>query len=738
MKNVCSLLIVFIVFLLAQPAINANEIDPSGSVLIKQADPNNPLGEPGLKLTYRHPTGNKLPASVVRTLELHIGTTEQKNGIALQWLQMTATKENGETYALWLLCSDYPAKELNVAQANVLRYILQEGDLKAVEFRHKKTGMAILPSTGAWQFLLPRPEAGKDPFENLTEKIHCLGHAYHLVNQEQSTIPTIPQDLHTILLSSDLLTGVPHNMRQKDETRRYDESDYELIRLLKGDYQEMITAGLNCFRVDAQQVKWIEHSNVYYWGIGGEDVLYPEGLYRSNYIGPALFFDEPMVRTRDHVVKPKLRKDPNLRKTLTPEKVLEDFKKLYHETKYEHSPTALLKGLAKRDDVDIGDMEFLQQNMYTWETMVSSALYQLSEGEGGPPYAMVFEPPGRFGTRRVLPELNMCFDCQIPVDDPKNLASIIFGFLRGAAGITGKEWGTSIYGAVDRADTFWFLTHAYDLGASLFFYWDSYQLACVPYNEYLAMTRHLQAHARNFPNRDMEKLKKAAEVAILLPPGYNLGHVYLGRGAFWGIPELNLDRTNQYGVTYRRVMSNFFTEIERCLRLGVAFDLFWNLDNLNVTDYREIVTVKEDGKVDVLKNGKKSVLETARTPMRPAGKPPQLSVEVSPMDKDETTEVTARAKVTPGSAPIFYTQGADKNGIYHNQYVLWELFGPEEEDYHYLRQETWQVSVSENNSIAEIEINFTLSKPGNYRLRAATCDVAGRSTVVWKEIYFVK
>jgi hypothetical protein len=132
------------------------------------------------------------------------------------------------------------------------------------------------------------------------------------------------------------------------------------------------------------------------------------------------------------------------------------------------------------------------------------------------------------------------------------------------------------------------------------------------------------------------------------------------------------------------------------------------------------------------------VLEFARTPARPEGIPPQLSVEISMMDKGGTHEVTARAKVIPGSAPIFYTQGADKNGIYHNQYVLWELFGPEQEDYHYLRQETWQVSVSENNSFAEIEINFALSKPGNYRLRAATCDVAGRSTVVWKEILLVK
>ena len=94
-------------------------------------------------------------------------------------------------------------------------------------------------------------------------------------------------------------------------------------------------------------------------GIGGVDVSYPECLYKSNYIGAALFFDEPMVGTRDRVVKPKLQKDPALRKTLTPQKVLQDFKGLYHETKYVHGPTSLLKGLAARKDVDLGDMDFL-------------------------------------------------------------------------------------------------------------------------------------------------------------------------------------------------------------------------------------------------------------------------------------------------------------------------------------------------------------------------------------------
>lgn len=690
-----------------------------------------PLGKPGSCWVYQHHSRAKLPGSVARKLVLTTGPIKKQAGVPFQWLQVEATKENQETYRVWFMCSGYPSTDRKNAEKEIFRYVLQQGHAAPVEFRHQRTGLAILPTTGAWQFLLPRTKNAVSPLTTSAKKVHYLGHEYQLAKQDESGEIDLPLTPKVIRLNPELLIGVPHNTRQKDETRRYDESDYEYIRLTQADYNEMMEAGMNCFRVDAEQVSWIADADVYYWGIGGKDVAYPECLYRSNYIGPAIFFDEPMVRTRDHIVRPKLKENPSLRSSFTAEKLLEDFKKVYHETKYKHAPTRLLKELADREDVDPGDMQFLQQNMYSWETMVSSALYQLSEGNSNPPYAMVFEPPGRFGSRRILPEFNMCFDCQLPVNSPQNLISMIYGFLRGAARITGKEWGGSIYGAVDRADSFWFLTHAYDLGATLFFYWDTYQLACVPYSEYLAMSRHLKAHATNFPHRNLEKLKQAGEVAILLPPGYNLGHVYMGRGAFSGVPELNMERRNQYGVKYRQVMSNFLVEIERCLRLGIAFDLFWNLDDLKLPEYREVVSIQPDGKVKVVTGDQVQFFDAGRAPQRPGGNAPKLSIAATTGD---SLSVIARAKVTEISTPIFYTPGADKHGIYNNQYVLWELYGPAAEDYSNLWHESWHVKVSEKAGHAEVELRFKVEKPGIYRLRAATADLAGRSTVVWQKI----
>jgi hypothetical protein len=534
-------------------------------------------------------------------------------------------------------------------------------------------------------------------------------------------------------LLPDRLIGVPHNTRQKDETRRYDDSDYELLRLSRHDYLEMIEAGMNCLRVDAEQLAWVRDLEVFYWGVGGEDVPYPECLYRSQYLGPALFLDEPAVCTRDHVIRPRLAKDGEYRKALTPQLAYEAFEDYYHHESLAGAPWRLIRSLAARADVDVGEMEFPQENLYSWETMVSSAAYQLSQ-HPLVPAAMVFEPPGRVGTLRTLPELNMTYGCQIPVDDPKHLAAIICGCLRGAARLTDKHWGMSIYGSVDRADAFWFLSHAYDLGATRFFFWDTHRLACVPYGECLALARALEAHAQNRPYRDLERLRLAAEVAILFPPGYNLGHVHLGKGSLWGLGELNLERVNRKGVKYRVVMKNLFTEIERCLRLGVAFDLLWDLPGIQLRDYREVIRVREDGTVEIEEGGSRTVMDQARLPARPSGVPPQLAVELSVNEGQAPLAITARAAVVEQSAPVYYTLGTDTEGVYRNAVVAWELYGPGEEDYRFFRPAGLKPQVVKTDTGFEAEANFRLDRPGDYCLRAATVDLAGRTTVVWAAI----
>ena len=692
-----------------------------------------PLGKSGQMAMYRHESGDSLPNTVVETLTMAIGSVEEEAGVLSQWIRLRATKVSGEKFAVWLLSESVPSEDLKVARAATSRYILQIGNDVPLEFCDRFTGEPVLPGLGAWQYLFPKPEDKEARNDLFPQTVKYLGHTYRLARISDSS-ESAPPDTQRLSLRPDALIGPPSNTRQKDETRRYDMSDYELIPLAEADYDEMIAAGINCVRVDTEQVEWVKNRNVFYWGIEAVALGYPECLYRSNYLGPAIFMDEPAVCTRDHVLRPKLEANADFRKAVTPQLAFEAFQDYFHTAKYDGAPTRLCKGLEAHPDIDLGDIRFLQENLYTWDTIISSAAYQLSEGNTASPYAIVFEPPGRVGTMRTLPEMNMTYGCQIPIDSPKNLASILYGFLRGAARQTDKGWGMSIYGQVHRADAFWLQTHAYDLGARHFHYWDNHQLACVPYSEVLALSRNLSAHVESHPHRNLDALRKAAEMVILLPPGYNLGHVEMGRGNLWGVGELNLERRNREGVKYRTVMHNFFTEIERAIRLGVAFDLLWDLAELKLSDYREVVRIREDGQVEVLEGSETTLHEGARTPTRPTGAPPTLTVDVSISQANAPLEVCACATVAKGSASVYYTRGADENGIYNNEMVLWELFGPEEEDYRFLNRDRSEIRINQAESVAEVGIRFTLNRPGSYQLRAATVDMAGRTAVAWKTI----
>jgi hypothetical protein len=691
-----------------------------------------PIGPPGTQAIYQHEPHAGLRETVVRRFTFTLGPIEQGSKGRCQWLAILATKANGHRFAVWVLGRAFPPRTVEQAAATTVRYILQEGSDPPQEFTHRFTGAPVLPSLGAWEYLWPRPESGDFRDGIAAAQVSWLGHRYTLETAGSNGALPVPAEPRRLALLPDVLVGVPSNSRTKDGTRRYDGSDYEMVRLARNDYAEMILAGMNCFRVDAEQAGWLKNEPVFYWGIGGGAVPFPECLFRSTYLGPALFLDEPAVGTRDYVIRPRLAKDPAFRRSLTPQNVLAAFQSHFHEAVHEGAPTAFLKGMRARPDVALGMMNFPQRNLYSWETMIASAAWQLTAEPDGGPRAIVFEPPGRLGTRRTVPEMNMAYGCQLPPDDPASLAGVVFGFLRGAARVAHKDWGVSIYGAVDRADAPWLLTHAYDLGATHYFFWDNYQLACVPYGECLALARHLQAHVRSHPDRDLARLRRAAEVAILLPPGYDLGHTHMGRGDLWGLDELNLERGNRCGVSYRQVMTSFFTEIERCLRLGVAFDLLWDLEGLKPDGYREVVRVREDGGVEISAGGRRSLRPGPRVPERPAGEPLQLTVGLSGAEGRLPRTITARARITEGSAPVYYTTGADRNGVYHNAMVLWELFGPGQEDHRTLPAVRGNPPENPDGS-AVVEARFTVERTGRYRLRAATTDLAGRSTVTWNE-----
>jgi len=152
---------------------------------------------------------------------------------------------------------------------------------------------------------------------------------------------------------------------------------------------------------------------------------------------------------------------------------------------------------------------------------------------------------------------------------------------------------------------------------------------------------------------------------------------------------------------------------------------------IHPSGYREVVRIREDGKVEVEVEGKQVVLDQARAPTRPSGIPPQLAVELSAKEGKAPLETTAKASVVEKSAPVFYTYGTDTEGVYHNAVAAWEIYGPNEEDYRHLQPTGLKPRVTRKDSSYEVTVNFTLTRPGNYRLRTATVDLAGRTAVTW-------
>lgn len=691
-----------------------------------------PLGEVGKRAAYRRgDAGSSAPNSLHR-VELTLGPVEAHNGVPSQWIMLHWTKLNGEELTAWLLTQGTVARELETASTKAVRYVVREGSGRPREYVHQTTDRALLPGLGAWSDLWPRPTTGTFREGVVADEIELLGVRLMLERASDAAPFELPVEATRLRLRPDMLLGLPSNTRTVESTRRFDGSEYAMTRLTREDYREMIASGMNCVRVDAAQLPWIEDEPVFYWGIGGADVRFPECLYRSHYLGMSLFLDEPAVGTRDHDVRPRLAKEPLFRRELSPERMFEIFREHYAKSVRQGGPVALMNSLRGRTDIELGSMRLIQRNLYSWETMVSTAAWQLTAEPEGGPAAMVFEPPGRFGTRRTVPEMNMTYGCQLPPLNPSSLADPVFGFLRGAARAAGKRWGVSIYGAVNPDDAPFLLTHAYDLGATHFFFWDNYQLACVPFAECLALSRRLRDHAARHPERDLEVLRTAATVLIRIPAGYDLGHVQMGRGNLWGIAELNLERRNAHGVPYRRVMSNLFIEIERCLRLGTPFDVAWDLPAVSDAGYREVVRIRDDGRVQVTEGRRSRMLASARVPERASGVAPALRVELDGSLDHAPCRLEARAFVTEGSSTVYYTTGSDRTGVHPNARVIWELYGPLDEDYRTLLDPGARPGTRREGGTWVVSHTFGVATPGRYRLRAATTDRDGRSAVVWK------
>jgi hypothetical protein len=196
----------------------------------------------------------------------------------------------------------------------------------------------------------------------------------------------------------------------------------------------------------------------------------------------------------------------------------------------------------------------------------------------------------------MLQRINEEFSVQIPVT-PRNLFMWFYAQMRGPARALGTKWGMSIYGQAERNLRLPSMKLAYDLGAEFIWFWTSDHGHHVPYNEQLVLARHITEYAKSHPRPDLNKLRRAATTAVVLPYGYTLPTCW--QLHTWGTHIYPLSRKNRLGLTYKQVLAPAVRQIAHCLKNNISYDVVPAGRDFNPAEYEEVIWIKEDGTVSI-------------------------------------------------------------------------------------------------------------------------------------------
>ncbi|MHC4604716.1 MAG: hypothetical protein ACYS6W_15480, partial [Planctomycetota bacterium] len=96
------------------------------------------------------------------------------------------------------------------------------------------------------------------------------------------------------------------------------------------------------------------------------------------------------------------------------------------------------------------------------------------------------------------------------------------------------------------------------------------------------------------PRPDMEKLRRAATTAIVLPYGYTLPTCW--QLHTWGTHIYPISRENRFGLTYKDVLRPAVDEVTRCLKNNVSYDVVPAGEAFDRTDYEKVIWITEEGR----------------------------------------------------------------------------------------------------------------------------------------------
>lgn len=642
----------------------------------------------------------------VDTVKLVAGAVEEGK----QWFEMIFHKWKGiysQTFAVKMLVNKITFTQSEKDSMKIYRYMMLETNDTLVEYSDTYTGMAAIPTHGFRKYFIPTaiktiPSSGtffsEGKLFGMTIKLIKSG-----VDQNYQSSCDKAHGKVKVELRSDLLIGTCFNVKEVPPGRLY-VGEYKYEGLTKADYEACLQSGYNWFNVSQQTEQWLKYRNCYLvWQYFPLQAPYPEMFYRSNFLGRAMFIDEPAAR-----LNMQFCESPELESYLSPENYADLLKARTRETiNSETSGKQLLARELKSISIPLGDMDLKPDNLPAWEEISYTAYYQLAEDIDG----IVDEC--RY-TKGMYPQrLNAIFGTGIPCTEEGGIR-YMYQYMRGAARNFNKDWGMAIYGQMDSTLSFKAMKIAYDIGARHIWLWAADHQHHVPFLERLSLARRISAYAASRPKRNMTALKKSATVAIVLPYGYHIHDITMYREHFFP-----LDRKNETGKTFFEVLQPAVRMIEKAATENKDYDVLNDDSYLKLDGYFEVYKVGKDGVLKQIIGNKEEIVNLP--PLKPFDSAPQLNVTITP-EKGETVlkvELKAEVKEAANNPVQMFVEGEQKaNGEWINEFVIWAIEEPDGNTY----------------NMCGLNQKIQCYLPGIYKIKAYTYDNNGRSSIVNKTI----
>ena len=510
------------------------------------------------------------------------GPREKVGGVSHYWWQLEVraklTADEPPLLQLRALTREDPLRP-RTEDMLFVRYQLRVADGKeTLEYRDVHTGRALLPAWSEFQkHFVPRHGRGSGSQRGIPQTCHYLGHVLTLRHAGQN-VPWKPwREVKTLPLDRELLVGTGRSFKDSEGRRlpqKPKRRNYSYVPFEAADYRVMIDAGINLFTVKPAQEKFVRSRPVFYLrGPGGNPALrYPADLYRSNYVGPVMFMDEPtIIMVGDKLIHNSLRYFSDAA-ALIGARV-----RARYNSPGNYGSYRLEQSLRSRG-VNFGEMRLQQSDYPSWETIFETAHYQMEGGLAG----IVHE--GRYQLAPFDADVARCLGKRRG-HTAAELLRYHYAFLRGGTRPFGKFWGTSLYGQCDAKIAPRAVTLAYDMGARYVWFWTSDHDHHLPWPEQLELARSLKRHAKAHPRKSIYSDPPVLDRAITLPYSY-----FASLRNLWWVRELDPKGKNPSAVKYRRLMRATLAAYHEALDAGADFDFVIDTGK-PIKGYRKVVRV---------------------------------------------------------------------------------------------------------------------------------------------------